>query len=51
MQNVVFQQIGFDGNPWDRLLKVSTGGMIITALGFVPGKQIFYFYLFPEVNL
>ena len=39
-QNVVLQQIGYDGKtgtPWERLFKVSTGGMIITALGFVPG--------------
>ncbi|KAF8968635.1 phosphate transporter [Flammula alnicola] len=39
-QNVVLQQIGYDGKtgtPWNRLFKVSTGGMIITALGFVPG--------------
>lgn len=41
-QNVVLQQIGFDGStgtPWTRLFKVSTGGIIITALGFVPGKK------------
>ncbi|KAF8073324.1 inorganic phosphate transporter [Lyophyllum atratum] len=39
-QNVVLQQIGFDGaegSPWSRLFKISTGNMIITALGFVPG--------------
>ncbi|KDR70726.1 hypothetical protein GALMADRAFT_127617 [Galerina marginata CBS 339.88] len=39
-QNVVLQQIGYDGStgtPWNRLFKISTGGMIITALGFVPG--------------
>ncbi|KAF9557370.1 MFS general substrate transporter [Agrocybe pediades] len=39
-QNVVLQQIGFDGStgtPWERLFKISTGGIIITALGFVPG--------------
>ncbi|CAA7270042.1 unnamed protein product [Cyclocybe aegerita] len=39
-QNVVLQQIGYDGtdgSPWERLFKVSTGNMIITALGFVPG--------------
>ncbi|KAG6852375.1 hypothetical protein C0991_000270, partial [Blastosporella zonata] len=39
-QNVVLQQIGFDGKtgtPWERLFKVSTGNIIITALGFVPG--------------
>ncbi|KAJ7818331.1 inorganic phosphate transporter [Mycena olivaceomarginata] len=39
-QNVVLQQIGFDGkggSAWEKLFKVSTGNMIITALGFVPG--------------
>jgi hypothetical protein len=39
-QNVVLQQIGFDGktgSPWNRLFKISTGSIIITALGFVPG--------------
>ncbi|RDB24357.1 putative metabolite transporter C2H8.02 [Hypsizygus marmoreus] len=39
-QNVVLQQIGYDGSdgsPWNRLFKISTGNMIITALGFVPG--------------
>ncbi|KAF7333079.1 MFS inorganic phosphate transporter [Mycena venus] len=39
-QNVVLQQIGFDGSsgtPWEKLFKVSTGNIIITALGFVPG--------------
>jgi PHS family inorganic phosphate transporter-like MFS transporter len=39
-QNVVLQQIGFDGStgtPWERLFRISTGGIIITALGFVPG--------------
>ncbi|GLB45269.1 putative sugar (and other) transporter [Lyophyllum shimeji] len=39
-QNVVLQQIGYDGTtgtPWNRLFKISTGNMIITALGFVPG--------------
>ncbi|KAF9474916.1 phosphate transporter [Pholiota conissans] len=39
-QNVVLQQIGYDGSsgsPWNRLFKISTGGIIITALGFVPG--------------
>ncbi len=40
-QNVVLQQIGFDGgsgSAWERLFKVSTGGIIITVLGFVPGE-------------
>ncbi|KAK7033653.1 hypothetical protein VNI00_012653 [Paramarasmius palmivorus] len=39
-QNVVLQQIGYDGatgTPWQKLFNVSTGGIIITALGFVPG--------------
>ena len=39
-QNVVLQQIGYDGSsgsPWTRLFRISTGGIIITALGFVPG--------------
>lgn len=39
-QNVVLQQIGFDGSqgsPWTRLFKISTGNIIITVLGFVPG--------------
>ncbi|KIK05301.1 hypothetical protein K443DRAFT_641836 [Laccaria amethystina LaAM-08-1] len=39
-QNVVLGQIGFDGKSgteWNRLFKISTGNMIITALGFVPG--------------
>ncbi|KAF6759248.1 phosphate transporter [Ephemerocybe angulata] len=39
-QNVVLQQIGFDGKDgteWNKLFKVSTGNMIVTALGFVPG--------------
>ncbi|KAF7437379.1 hypothetical protein PC9H_004218 [Pleurotus ostreatus] len=39
-QNVVLQQIGFDGSSgssWQRLFKIATGNIIITALGFVPG--------------
>jgi hypothetical protein len=39
-QNVVLQQIGYDGKdgtPWERLFKISTGNIIITVLGFVPG--------------
>lgn len=39
-QNVVLQQIGFDGSegtPWEKLFKIATGNLIITALGFVPG--------------
>ncbi|KAI0820053.1 MFS general substrate transporter [Trametes gibbosa] len=39
-QNVVLQQIGFDGSdgsPWNRLFKIGIGNLIITALGFVPG--------------
>lgn len=41
-QNVVLQQIGFDGSegtPWTKLFKIATGQLIITALGFVPGKH------------
>ncbi|TFK48881.1 MFS general substrate transporter [Heliocybe sulcata] len=39
-QNVVLQQIGFDGSsgtPWERLFKIAIGNIIVTALGFVPG--------------
>ncbi|KAJ7624030.1 major facilitator superfamily domain-containing protein [Mycena polygramma] len=39
-QNVVLQQIGFDGKtgtPWEKLFKISTGNIIITVLDFVPG--------------
>ncbi|KAF7351733.1 MFS inorganic phosphate transporter [Mycena sanguinolenta] len=39
-QNVVLQEIGFDGSSgsaWEKLFKVSVGNVIITALGFVPG--------------
>ncbi|OCH84068.1 MFS general substrate transporter [Obba rivulosa] len=39
-QNVVLQEIGFDGksgSPWTRLFKIGIGNLIITALGFVPG--------------
>lgn len=39
-QNVVLQQIGFDGSSgsdWERLFKIGIGNLIITALGFVPG--------------
>ncbi|KAF9255563.1 phosphate transporter [Marasmius fiardii PR-910] len=42
-QNFVLQQIGFDGKTgtaWQRLFNVSTGGIIITALGFVPGYWV-----------
>ncbi|KAJ2935344.1 hypothetical protein H1R20_g1750, partial [Candolleomyces eurysporus] len=42
-QNVVLQQIGFDGksgSEWNRLFKVSTGNLIVTALGFVPGYYV-----------
>ncbi|EEB95919.1 hypothetical protein MPER_05036, partial [Moniliophthora perniciosa FA553] len=39
--NVVLQQIGYDGSAsataWHKLFNVSTGGIIITVLGFVPG--------------
>ncbi|KDQ49506.1 hypothetical protein JAAARDRAFT_42823 [Jaapia argillacea MUCL 33604] len=39
-QNVVLLEIGYagkTGTPWEKLFKVSTGNLIITALGFVPG--------------
>ncbi|KAI0689921.1 major facilitator superfamily domain-containing protein [Cytidiella melzeri] len=42
-QNVVLQQIGFDGSSgtaWTRLFKIATGNLIITALGFVPGYYV-----------
>ncbi|KAJ8593050.1 MFS general substrate transporter [Rhizopogon salebrosus TDB-379] len=42
-QNVVLQQIGYDGKTgtaWEKLFKVSTGNIIITALGFVPGYYV-----------
>lgn len=42
-QNVVLEQIGYagtTGTPWTRLFKISTGGIIITALGFVPGYYV-----------
>ncbi|KAI5117664.1 hypothetical protein M0805_009697 [Coniferiporia weirii] len=45
-QNVVLQQIGFDGSegtPWEKLFKISTGNLIITALGFVPGYYVCVF--------
>ncbi|KAG8912787.1 hypothetical protein FRC00_003787, partial [Tulasnella sp. 408] len=40
-QNVVLQQIGFDGKTgttaWEKLHRLAIGNLIITALGFVPG--------------
>ncbi|KAF8837549.1 MFS general substrate transporter [Paxillus ammoniavirescens] len=42
-QNVVLQQIGYagkTGTAWEKLFKVSTGNIIITALGFVPGYYV-----------
>lgn len=42
-QNVVLQQIGFSGSsgtPWEKLFKIGTGNIIITALGFVPGYYV-----------
>ena len=42
-QNVVLQQIGFDGSsgsPWERLHRIAIGNIIITALGFVPGYYV-----------
>ncbi|KAG6899276.1 hypothetical protein C0993_011707 [Termitomyces sp. T159_Od127] len=45
-QNVVLQQIGYDGasgTAWHRMFKISTGNIIITALGFVPGYWVSIF--------
>jgi len=42
-QNIVLQQIGFDGKtgtPWERMHKIGIGNLIITALGFVPGYYV-----------
>jgi len=42
-QNVVLEEIGYDGKTgtaWEKLFKVSTGNVIITALGFVPGYYV-----------
>ncbi|KAN0086225.1 Major facilitator superfamily domain containing protein [Tylopilus felleus] len=42
-QNVVLQEIGYagkTGTPWEKLFKISTGNIIITALGFVPGYYV-----------
>lgn len=41
-QNFVLQQIGFGGTTgttWNKLFKITTGNMIITALGFLPGAR------------
>ena len=49
-QNVVLGQIGFDGKSgteWNRLFKISTGNLIITALGFVPGTSASLYYSAP----
>ena len=50
-QNIVLQQIGYDGQEgtaWNRLFKISTGGMIVTSLEFVPGKKILIFNFIPK---
>jgi PHS family inorganic phosphate transporter-like MFS transporter len=42
-QNVVLLEIGYagkTGTPWQKLFKVSTGNIIITVLGFVPGYYV-----------
>ncbi|KAI6144623.1 major facilitator superfamily domain-containing protein [Pisolithus tinctorius] len=42
-QNVVLESIGYDGKTgtdWEKLFKISTGNIIITALGFVPGYYV-----------
>ncbi|KAG8780079.1 hypothetical protein FRC12_023489 [Ceratobasidium sp. 428] len=44
--SVVLQQIGFDGagnNAWHKMFRISTGNLIITALGFVPGYYVTVF--------
>ncbi|OJA21437.1 hypothetical protein AZE42_08128 [Rhizopogon vesiculosus] len=41
--NVVLAEIGYagkTGTPWEKLFKVATGNLIITALGFVPGYYV-----------
>lgn len=41
--NVVLSEIGYagkTGTPWEKLFKVATGNIIITALGFVPGYYV-----------
>jgi PHS family inorganic phosphate transporter-like MFS transporter len=41
--NVVLAEIGYagkTGTPWEKLFKVATGNIIITALGFVPGASM-----------
>jgi len=42
-QNVVLQEIGYagkTGTAWERLFRISAGGIIITALGFLPGYYV-----------
>ncbi|KAH0835000.1 major facilitator superfamily domain-containing protein [Lanmaoa asiatica] len=42
-QNVVLQEIGYadeTGTAWEKLFKISTGNIIITVLGFVPGYYV-----------
>lgn len=41
--NVVLGEIGYagkTGTPWEKLFKVATGNIIITALGFLPGYYV-----------
>ena len=41
-QNVVLTQIGYGGKTgtaWEKLFRVATGNIIVTALGFVPGMS------------
>jgi len=41
--NVVLAEIGYageTGTAWEKLFKVATGNIIITALGFVPGASL-----------
>ncbi|KNZ79493.1 putative metabolite transporter C2H8.02 [Termitomyces sp. J132] len=42
-QNVILQQIRYDGKmgtAWHHMFKISTGNIIITTLGFVPGYWV-----------
>lgn len=42
---MVLTQIGYagkTGTPWESLFNISTGNIIITALGFVPGASMIH---------
>jgi len=41
--SVVLEQIGYagkTGSSWEKIFNISTGNLIITALGFVPGYWV-----------